>query len=175
MKIKKGKLTSAIEAALFTAIICIVSQIAIPTPLNVPITLQTFAIALCGYWLGLKWGLAATAVYIILGAVGLPVFSFFRGGTQVLTSATGGFIIGFLILSASCGIASRFKKTSLKLLLGIVGLLICHMIGILQFSFVSNTTLFEAAAVSSLPFLIKDIILVIASYPIAKKYKKQRQ
>ena len=85
-----------IMAALFTAITAVLSQTAIPTPFDVPLTLQTFAVALCGYALGVKWGLASIATYILLGVCGVPVFSGFKSGAQVLFGATGGFIFGFL-------------------------------------------------------------------------------
>ena len=78
-------------AALFTAVTAVLSQTAIPTPFDVPLTLQTFAVALCGYTLGIKWGLASILTYILLGTAGVPVFSGFRGGVQVLFGATGGF------------------------------------------------------------------------------------
>ena len=71
----KKRTLRLITAALFTAITAVLSQTAIPTPFDVPLTLQTFAVALCGYVLGVKWGLASTAAYILLGTVGVPVFS----------------------------------------------------------------------------------------------------
>ena len=81
---KKTRTQKMILAALFTAVIAVLSQTAIPTPFDVPLTLQTFAVALCGYTLGIKWGVASVAAYILLGAVGVPVFSGFKGGAQVL-------------------------------------------------------------------------------------------
>ena len=99
----KKRTLRLITAALFTAITAVLSQTAIPTPFDVPLTLQTFAVALCGYVLGVKWGLASIAAYILLGTVGVPVFSGFRGGVQVLFGATGGFIFGFLFLTGLCG------------------------------------------------------------------------
>lgn len=63
----KKRTLRLITAALFTAITAVLSQTAIPTPFDVPLTLQTFAVALCGYVLGVKWGLASTAAYIPFG------------------------------------------------------------------------------------------------------------
>lgn len=175
MKLNKPKFAGAISAALFTAIICIISQIAIPSPLGVPFTLQTFAIALCGYLLGVKWSVCAVVVYILIGAIGVPVFSSFRGGAQALISATGGFIIGFLFLSAACSISVKLKRDIFKILLSLGGLLLCHMIGALQFGIVSEIGFFKAFMISSLPFLIKDIISVIAAFYIANKIIKKRR
>jgi biotin transport system substrate-specific component len=99
---KKEKIKSITYVALFVAIIAVVSQIAIPMPSLVPITLQTLVIAMCGYLLGLKRGLVAIIVYIALGAVGAPVFSSFQGGFSVLIGYTGGFIWGFIPLVILC-------------------------------------------------------------------------
>ncbi len=174
MNIKITKFSSLIFSALFTAILCIVSQIIIPTPFGIPFTLQTFIIAFCGFLLGTSRSVSAIAVYITLGAVGLPVFSQFRGGAQFLFSATGGYIIGFLILAAACGMAERLLKDIFKITVSIIGLLICHLIGVSVFYLVSNTSFLQSAVISSLPFIIKDIISVIAAFYLAKKLKKQR-
>lgn len=72
---KKIKTADLVMIALFAAITAVLSQIAIPMPTQVPVTLQTFAVALCGYCLGAKKGTAAILIYILLGAVGIPVFT----------------------------------------------------------------------------------------------------
>jgi len=150
-------------SALFTAVIAVVSQISFMTPLGVPVTFQTFAIALCGYVLGIRAGLASTAVYIFLGAVGLPVFSGFRGGFQHIFGATGGFIFGFLLLTLMCSLGSRYEKKYIKLFCGFVGLILCHIVGVLQFAFVTSGGILEAFVAASLPFVIKDAILIFVA------------
>ena len=173
MKIKNKKLLNLIFAALFAAVLAVTSQIAIPTPMLVPITLQIFIIALGGYLLGTTTSLSSVAVYITLGAVGLPVFSHFRGGAQILFSATGGFIIGFLILAAACGLSGKLKRDISKIAISLLGLLLCHLCGTAVFSIITNTPFFESFMVSSLLFLIKDIILVILAFYISKKIKQR--
>ena len=81
-----------VYTALFSALIAAMSQIAIPLPSGVPLTLQTFAIAFAGFFLGWKSALAAMLLYIALGALGLHVFANFTGGIQKLVGLTGGFI-----------------------------------------------------------------------------------
>ena len=90
--------------ALFTALIAILAQISIPLPGGVPLTLQTFAVPLAGLVLGSKRGTIATVVYVLLGAVGVPVFSNFTVGLGIVLVLTGGFIVSFpLMVSAlSC-------------------------------------------------------------------------
>lgn len=67
-----------------TAVIVIMAQISIPMPLGVPMTMQTFAITLAGIILGSKKGAVASLIYVLLGAVGVPVFANFSGGYQLL-------------------------------------------------------------------------------------------
>ena len=159
-------------SALFTAVIAVIAQISFITPLGIPITFQTFAIALCGYTLGIKAGLASTAVYIALGAVGLPVFSGFKGGFQHLFGATGGFIFGFLLLTLMCSFGIRYESRYIKSGFGFLGLIVCHIIGILQFAFVTSCGIAEAVVTASLPFIIKDFMLVLAAAFISERIKK---
>ena len=165
------KTVPLIFAALFTAVIAAVSQISSLLPTGIPVTFQVFTVALCGFVLGVKWGTASVAAYIILGAVGLPIYSFLKGGVHNLFGVTGGFILGFIILALFCGMA-RNKKISIKILFGIIGLLICHIWGTVQFSFVTKTGIVESFIMASLPYIIKDIILVIASVFLSKYFEK---
>lgn len=96
---------------LFAAIIAVLTLVTIPMPSGVPITLQTFAVALCGYSLGCAKGTAATFVYVALGAVGLPVFSGMKGGFSVLVGPTGGYIYGFVGMAALCGLGAYLFET----------------------------------------------------------------
>ena len=97
---KKTKTKEIILISLSAALICICSWIQVPSA--VPFTLQTFAVFLVSAVLGAKKGVAATLVYILLGAVGLPVFSGFQGGVGVLLGATGGYVFGFVFIGTDC-------------------------------------------------------------------------
>jgi len=160
-----------IEIALFAAITAILAQVSIPLPSGVPITLQTFAAALAGCYLGWKYGLTSVFVYIVLGAVGLPVFASLRGGIAVIAGATGGFIIGFLPLAALCGLSASLRNKAAAVFVALSGLVICHAGGILWFSFITSTALLPAAMLVSLPYLIKDVISVIAAIYISAAVK----
>ncbi len=177
IKNKTIPVKSMITAALFAAIITALSQISFPLPSGVPITLQTFAIALCGYYTGARNGFFSVTAYILLGAAGLPVFSLFTGGIGKLIGLTGGFIFGFIPLVLLCGFGAKTKNIMTGSLFGITGLFFCHLLGAAQYSFLSGMNLLKAAAVVSLPYLIKDILSVIAAFLIVdiinKKYKRQ--
>jgi len=168
MKINTKELVSA---AVFTAVTAVLSQISIPMPSNVPITLQTFAIALCGYALGVKTGCISVLTYILLGAIGAPVFSQFRGGIGMLFGYTGGFIVGFIPLSLLCGLAAG-KKAYLALPLGLIGLAVCHLLGTAQFSLVASRPFLDSLVLVSLPYIVKDIASIIAAYYLAAALRR---
>lgn len=160
----KISIINIVIVGMFSAIIAVLSLIAIPTPFGIPITLQTFAISLCGYILGWKLGLLSTVVYILIGAVGLPIFAGFSGGLGILLGMTGGFIWGFLFLVVLCGLEVNSHNKLINIILGLMGLIICHILGIIQFSLVTSTTLIKSFFLVSSSFLIKDIISVIGAY-----------
>ncbi len=166
----KNKLSTQniVLIGIFAAIAAILSSI--PTGiyiLGMPATLQTFGIAFVGFTLGSKLGTLATVVYILMGAVGLPVFNGFKGGLSVIFGLTGGFIFGFVVLCALCGAIYKTKSIPLKIVFPFLGLIIFHLIGILQFCFITKTNFYAATTVVSLPYLIKDTIFIIIAYFVA--------
>ena len=170
---KKISTAKTALSALFCAIICVLAQISVVTPFGIPLTFQTFAVGLCGCLLGSAYGTFATAVYIILGAAGMPVFTLFRGGAQILFGVTGGFIFGFIPLAFFCGLSLKLNKSALKILCLTAGILICHLIGIIQFKFVSGNSLLSAFLLSSLPYLLKDFFFVFFAYFLSQKIRKK--
>ena len=161
-----------VTIGMFTAVLSVLSILMIPMPSGVPITLQTFAMALCGYVLGWKKGVSVTFIYILLGSVGVPVFAGMTGGVSRLFSYTGGFIWGFIFLVICCGLSIKQKNIIARIFLGSVGLVICHLIGVVQFSIVAETEVAVAFMTVSLPYLIKDIISMIGAYAVAVPIRK---
>lgn len=169
---RNEKVLKLIYIALFAALTAALSQVAIPTPW-VPLTLQTFAAALCGYMLGWKGGLAALAVYLLLGAAGVPVFANFKAGAQALVGPTGGFLFGFLPMAALCGLQIGRKRAVTGILLGLLGLLLCHAAGALQYAWVSHIGAGKAFLLVSLPYLLKDALSVAGAYFLARVLRKR--
>lgn len=156
------KTSDLVMIALFAAIVAVFSQIAIPMPTQVSVTLQTFAVALCGYSLGAKKGTAAILVYILLGAIGIPVFTGFKGGIACIASFTGGFIYGFLPFVFLCGVSIKSKP--LRIVLGFFGLLVCHLLGTLHYSLLTSNGFIASFLLVSAPYLIKDFISVALAF-----------
>lgn len=167
----KTKIKKIATAAIFTAIIAASAWISIFTPFGVNLTLQIFGVCLAGFCLGAKWGIAATAAYIALGAAGLPVFSSFTGGIGILLGTSGGFLWGFLVSVALCGIAGGQNRNIIKYLLMISAVLLCHAAGVIQFCIVSGVNVWAGFVTASLPFLAKDFILVFLAEVVARKIK----
>lgn len=157
------------ECAVLVAVMAVASQIAIPTPF-VPITIQCLVVSLCGYYLGVKRGTISITVYLVLGVIGVPVFSAFNGGIYAILGPTGGFIVGFLPLCALCAIIPNKWQ---GILLGILGVFVCHLLGTLWYSYSCKIDFITSFIAVSLPFIIKDIILVVLSYFISNMLRKR--
>ncbi len=170
---KKTGIREITYAGVFAAIIAVLSQISIPLPSGVPVTLQTFAVAIAGALLGWKLGLLAVVVYLILGCVGVPVFAGFIGGAQVMVGMTGGFLWGFLCMVVLCGIGAGRKNKVIGYALGLLGLLSCHLLGVIQFSVVAQMSFGESVLLVSVPYLIKDVISVILGFVFGGMIRKR--
>ena len=159
-------------AALAACLICVCSWIALPIG-GVPMTLQTFGVAFCGFWLGARGGASAVGVYLALGAVGLPVFAGFGGSLAFFFGPTGGFLFGFLFLALFCGGASFVKKKLFAFLLSAAGFAVCYLLGILWFAYVSGVSLLQAFLISALPYLAKDALSLIFAWILSGKLRKR--
>ncbi len=162
----RGRIQKMALTAMFAALIAVFSQLTIPSPSGMPLTLQTFVVALTGYVLGARCGAAAVGVYIAVGAAGAPVFTAFQGGLGALFGPTSGFIFGFTALAFFCGI--KTEKNILCIICALSGLIICHICGILWFSLTSGSIM-SAFMSASLPYIPKDILSVVLAGIFSKK------
>ena len=95
--------------AMFTAVISILAQISIPLPLGVPLTMQTFAITLAAVVLGAKYSTYSTVIYLLLGAIGVPVLANFSAGLDKFVGPTGGFLFSFPLMAFIIGYGTEHK------------------------------------------------------------------
>lgn len=151
---------------MFAAVLAAISQLSIPMPTGVPITVQVFGVVLIGVVLGWRLGLLSTVTYILIGAVGLPVFSNFRGGLGVLTGLTGGYIWAWPFLAVLSGLRPKTKRPSLNTFLtvlsSLVGLALMELAGGLQWAALAGDMSPGAVfSYSIVAFIPKDIILTI--------------
>lgn len=160
---------SMVFMAIFAALICVAAPYAIPMPGLVPISLGTFAIYLTGAMLGGKRGTVAVCVYILLGAVGLPVFTGFAGGFAKLLGPTGGYIVGYIPLVLLTGIFSDMpSKKHWTMPVGMVlGTAVMYAFGTAWFMIMNGSPLGAALMNCVVPFLIGDTIKIVLSTIIA--------
>lgn len=163
---------------MFAALLTAVSQISLPMPTGVPVTIQAFGVALCGAVLGWKRGALSTLVYILLGAVGLPVFANFQGGLRVITGFSGGYVLAWPLMAILCGIPVSKKLSGsvnllLSLILAVAGMLIMETAGGLQWAFLSGDQTFGMImAYSFVAFIPKDTVLTIAAVIVGRQIRK---
>ncbi len=153
--------------ALFAALIVVFAQIQVPLPGLVPISLATFGVMMAGLLLGWKLGLLAVAVYVLLGAVGVPVFAGFKGGIAALTGPTGGYIIGYLPYAVLAGLPVKKAQESFWGRMGLLalGTFACYLLGTTWFMHATGRTLGESMGLCVLPFLPGDAVkMALASF-----------
>jgi len=170
MAYRGSKIQKITQCALFAAIICALSPWCIMLG-PVPITLSLFAVVFTGSVLPVKKAFAAVCVYILLGAVGLPVFSGFQGGAAALIGLTGGFIWSYAAVVFPVALSNQ-KSIGVRLVTGLSALGICYAAGTVQYMLVSRTSsVLRALAVCVAPFLIFDVIKIITALIIGKKMR----
>ena len=150
--------------AIMTAITVVMAQISIPMPMGVPKTMQTFAITLAGVILGSKKGGLSILVYVLLGAIGVPVFAGFSGGVQNLIGPTGGFIISFPIMAYVIGLGVEHrKKKGMFVLMLILGTVLNYVVGVAMFCIIMNSSVMTGITACVLPFIPTAIIKAVVA------------
>ena len=153
-------------AGMIAAILAIISQISVPMPTGVPITIQVFGITLIGVAFGWRLGLYGSLVYILLGAVGLPIFANFRGGFSVLVDLTGVYIWSWPVMALLCGLQIKSENKKLEtasiFLFSFIGLAINETAGGLQWAALAgDMSVWGVFVYSMTAFIPKDIVLTI--------------
>ena len=172
MNKKRLSIREMCQIASFIAIIIVCAQISIPMPYGVPMTLQTFAILLAGMVLGPKKGTIATLVYVLLGAIGVPVFTAFTGGLGIIFGRTGGFILAFPFVAIAAGIGGRRKNIFWLILWLVMGTIILFIGGLLMFSFVTSSSLMVSFTLVVVPFIPAETIKIVMVVVLGKVIKK---
>ena len=138
---------------LFAAVIAVMAQISIPMPLGVPMTMQTFAITLAAVVLGSKLSAMASLVYLILGAVGVPVLANFSGGIDKF-------------------VGPNAFKGAFPLAV-VVGTVVNYIVGVLLFVVVAHSTVAVAISACVLPFIPTAIIKAVLACIIGLNIRKR--
>ena len=149
--------------AVMTAVTCILAPLSISIG-PIPISFTNLAIYFALYLLGWKKGTVSYLVYLLIGIVGLPVFSGFVGGIGKFLGPTGGYIVGFIPMAIIAGILiDRFKNRWIHLLGMLVGTAICYAFGTAWYCLQTGSALVPALGLCDFPFIPGDLVKMIAA------------
>ncbi|MBT3176064.1 MAG: biotin transporter BioY [Desulfobacula sp.] len=164
-----NQLKMIVYTSLFVALIAIGAFFVIPIG-PVPIVLQNMFILLAAIILGPLWGIACVAIYLLIGFSGLPVFSGGTSGIGRLFGPTGGYLLGYLPCVFVTAVISKNlgKKLHSDIIAMVAGSLIIYAAGVPWLKAVTGMTFEKALVIGMYPFLIGDMLKIIAAAFIAK-------
>jgi biotin transport system substrate-specific component len=163
--------------AMSITIIALCSWITIPA--SVPFTMQTFAIFAVVALFGVYRGTVAVLLYLLLGALGAPIFSGFGSGFGYLLGNTGGYLIGFFFSAITTGLIIKFfgNKTFVMFIAMVIGLIVCYVFGTAWFMYIYTKNSGTAGLITVLlwcviPFIIPDFLKILLAIFTAKRFSK---
>lgn len=161
---------------LATAVTCILAPLSVPIPFSpVPLSLTHLAIYFSIYLLGMKKGILSFLIYLLIGLIGIPVFSGFTGGPAKFLGPTGGYLIGFLFLELILGLFLTISPNNI--FLAFLGMLLgnaaCYLFGTAWLAYQNNLSFSAALAIGVLPFLPGDFIKIIIALIICPQVRKR--
>ena len=174
MKQNKSSIYCLTVCGLMAAVMCVLGPMSIPIG-AVPISFTNLVICLAACLLGWKWATVSVVVSVLLGMVGLPVFSGYSGGLAKVAGPTGGYIIGFIFLALIGGFfVDRFRGNYLWTILGLVlGMAVTYGFGTAWFVFQMKCTLWYALAVCVFPFAVIDVIKIVVATLVGATIRRQ--
>lgn len=174
---KKINVKQMAMIGVMTAVICVLAPFTIPIGV-IPLSLANFAILLSIYLLGTGKGLISLLLYLLIGLIGVPVFSGFSSGPAKLLGPTGGYLIGYFFMAAIAGI--MIEKTKGKRFPSLYGMLlgtaVLYLFGTSWLAIQANMTFYAALWAGVIPFILGDlikIILVLILGPIIRQRLKK--
>ena len=167
----RNQLQHVVYASLMAALICVGAYLTLPIPLGpVPLVLQNLFVLLAGLLLGSRWGLASVGIYLLVGAIGLPVFVGGKGGLAHFLGPTGGYLFGFAAAALVTGyLAERFRSYAFGDIVAVVaGLLMVFLLGVPWLKAVTGMAWEKAFLVGMAPFLPGDVLKATAAVLLAR-------
>lgn len=155
---------------MFTALLCVMAQISIPVQ-PIPFTLAVFAVFLIGALLPPRYAFLSVLAYVLLGTFGLPVFAGYKGGPQITTGMTGGFIMAYPVMAFITALSYRYiKKFKLAALAFgmLLALVICYLFGSFWFTVVTGKSFSYAFSVCVYPFILFDCLKIVLAVSISQ-------
>lgn len=171
---KDSKIKNMTFIALVAALLCVTGPLVINLPISpVPISVANLIIYICTIVVGYKRGTIAVILYLLIGMIGLPVFSNFTGGAAKLIGPTGGYLIGFIFIALITGIfVQKFKGKIYMYALGMVlATLVCYAVGTAWLAFSAKMEFQKALFAGVIPFIPGDIVKIIIALLVGEKIR----
>ena len=174
MKNKKLTTYQMSVTALMAAVMCVLGPLTVPIG-AVPISLANFVICLTAWLLGPKFGTLSVAVYLLIGLVGVPVFSGYGAGIAKLAGPTGGYLVGYLLLAFIGGLFIEKSKgqpvvSGIGLVLGDAA---CYVLGTIWFMILTGADLVSALGWCVLPYLTGDAVKIVLAAVLTMQLDKR--
>jgi biotin transport system substrate-specific component len=166
------KLRMVVLASLMAALMAVGAYIHIPIG-PVPIVLTNLFVLLSGLLLGSRWGVASAGLYLLVGAIGMPVFYGGKGGFAHILGPTGGYLFGFVLSAWMTGfISERFRHSLVGGIIGvIIGSLVVYCVGVPWLKMITKMSWNKAWMVGMLPFLLGDALKAVVAIVLARAVK----
>lgn len=167
-----NKAHNLVLTAMFASLTAIFSQICIPIG-PIPINFALVSVLISGSLLGSKYGAISQVIYVLLGCVGLPVFSGFTGGIGILLGPTGGYILGYVLAAFISGFLIRRceSKELIKFMYLLLSVACCYFVGTLWFIMITNNNLYNVVLLCVIPFIPADMIKIILVVSVLRIFK----
>jgi biotin transport system substrate-specific component len=175
---ERSKVTDFVYAAMFAALTAVLGLVSIPLPFSpVPVSGQSLGIMLAGSVLTVKQAAFSVLTFVLIGAVGVPVFSGLTGGLGILVGPRGGYYLGFLVgaivIALLRGQSSNPWRLALANLIGGIG--VVYLFGVAWLSVVTGMSFEKAVMAGALPFIPGDLFKVFAASAIGAAINKRLQ
>ena len=171
MKKENLSLLKICQIGFFTALIAVLTQLSIPLPLGVPLTLQTLIIPIAGIILGPKYGFISVFIYLLIGALGMPVFSNFGAGFGHIIGPTGGFLVSFPFMAFMAGWGESKQNNGFLFFSLSLGSAVNFLVGMSWFMVVTGANLPTAFTATVLPFIPTGILSIILASILGRTIK----
>lgn len=161
---------------LTTAVICVLGPVSFPLPISpVPVSLGVLGILLAVYLLGMKWGTVSCLIYLLIGLVGVPVFTGFSGGVGKVLGPTGGYLIGYIFLSLITGFfVGRWPaRWPLHLVGMILGAVVMYLFGTLWLGYLMKCSFPEALWMGVIPYIPADLVKMAVTLSLGGLVRRQ--
>ena len=176
MKKRRIKIYEMALMSLMAAVLCMIGPVTIPVGL-VPVSILPVVLYLVVYVLGMWRAFGSCLLYIFIGLIGIPVFSGYSSGPAALLGPTGGYLVGYLLLTLCSGFfIQKYIKKGWHLLGMLLGLFFCYLLGSVWLAVVAKLTLYQAFVTGVVPFVIFDLIKIICALligPLVRRHLKK--